>query len=123
MTPKEFTIWLDGFLTNRDWTTIKETDIQTIKNELSKVDRALPDFKWRPSQQPPLYRNRENKSKVPYSTLCSCNPANGGSGICGCIQGNKLVDPDYFDKTNFTQSNTSELETLINLQHNIDDTI
>ena len=32
--------------------------------------------------------------KVPYHTICSCNPANGGSGICGCIMGNKLVDPD-----------------------------
>jgi hypothetical protein len=31
--------------------------------------------------------------KVPYHTICSCNPANGGSGICGCIMGNKLVDP------------------------------
>lgn len=32
--------------------------------------------------------------KVPYHTICSCNPANGGSGICGCIMGNKLVDPN-----------------------------
>jgi hypothetical protein len=31
--------------------------------------------------------------KVPYSTICFCNPANGGSGICGCTMGNRLVDP------------------------------
>lgn len=31
--------------------------------------------------------------KVPYFTICSCNPANGGSGICGCVIGNKMVDP------------------------------
>lgn len=31
--------------------------------------------------------------KVPYHTICSCNPANGGSGVCGCIIGNELVDP------------------------------
>jgi hypothetical protein len=30
--------------------------------------------------------------KVPYCEICSCNPKNGGSGICGCIMGNKLVD-------------------------------
>jgi len=28
---------------------------------------------------------------VPYHTICGCNPANGGSGICGCIMGNKMV--------------------------------
>jgi len=30
--------------------------------------------------------------KVPYHTICSCNPANGGSGICGCTMSNRLVD-------------------------------
>lgn len=30
--------------------------------------------------------------KVPYGSICSCNPANGGSGICGCIMGNQMVD-------------------------------
>ena len=39
--------------------------------------------------------------KVPYGTLCSCNPANGGSGICGCIMANQLVDPDLYRRTNF----------------------
>ena len=28
---------------------------------------------------------------VPYGELCSCNPKNGGSGLCGCVMGNKLV--------------------------------
>jgi len=29
--------------------------------------------------------------EVPYSTICPCNPANGGSGICGCTMGNQMV--------------------------------
>jgi hypothetical protein len=29
--------------------------------------------------------------EVPYGTICPCNPANGGSGICGCVMGNKMV--------------------------------
>jgi|LakMenE18May11ns_1017448.scaffolds.fasta_scaffold9956647_6 hypothetical protein len=29
--------------------------------------------------------------EVPYGTICSCNPSNGGSGICGCVMGNKMV--------------------------------
>jgi hypothetical protein len=51
--------------------------------------------------------------RVPYSTLCSCNPANGGSGICGCVMANKLVEPADFSgpyssnsKVNYTYSKT-----------------
>lgn len=29
--------------------------------------------------------------EVPYGSICGCNPANGGSGVCGCIMGNKMV--------------------------------
>jgi len=29
--------------------------------------------------------------EVPYSELCSCNPKNGGSGLCGCVMSNKMV--------------------------------
>ena len=28
---------------------------------------------------------------VTYGEICSCNPKNGGSGICGCVIANKLV--------------------------------
>ncbi len=28
---------------------------------------------------------------VLYADICSCNPKNGGSGICGCIMGNQMV--------------------------------
>jgi hypothetical protein len=29
--------------------------------------------------------------KVPYHTICGCNPENGGNGICGCIIGSSQV--------------------------------
>ncbi len=32
-----------------------------------------------------------NDDMVPYSTTCSCNPLNGGSGICGCVMANTMV--------------------------------
>ena len=32
-----------------------------------------------------------NDGMVPYHTICGCNPANGGSGICGCVIANKMV--------------------------------
>ena len=39
--------------------------------------------------------------KVPYSELCSCNPRNGGSGICGCTMANQLVDRNITYKTEY----------------------
>jgi hypothetical protein len=32
-----------------------------------------------------------NDDFVPYNTICPCNPANGGSGVCGCTMANQMV--------------------------------
>ncbi len=45
---------------------------------------------WAPLPSNPCYPNSDN-DMVPYGEICSCNPKNGGSGICGCVIGNKLV--------------------------------
>ena len=37
MTHKEFYIWLDGFLTNRSWTVVQESDIDAIKEKMLQV--------------------------------------------------------------------------------------
>ena len=29
--------------------------------------------------------------EVLYGEICSCNPKNGGNGICGCVMGNTMV--------------------------------
>ena len=34
---KEFYIWLDGFLTNRSWTVVQESDIDSIKEKMLQV--------------------------------------------------------------------------------------
>jgi hypothetical protein len=38
------------------------------------------------------YTEVKSKEKTPYSVKCSCNPLNGGSGVCGCTMANNLVD-------------------------------
>ena len=37
MTHKEFYIWLDGFMTNRNWTDFKQGDIETIQDKMKEV--------------------------------------------------------------------------------------
>ena len=39
--------------------------------------------------------------QVPYNEICSCNPLNGGSGICGCTVANQLVDRNITYKTEY----------------------
>ena len=114
MTQHDFIVWLDGYLSaDQD---IPKNVKTVILNKMKTVNEDHPDFSILSSQVPPLYRNPVDSSKVPYSTLCSCNPANGGSGICGCIQGDKLVEKDYLTRTNITSMNTTELEQLLDLQ-------
>lgn len=84
MTPQEFTIWLRGFL----------AAITQIENHhVAKIRQALDNVHETPTIDTivPVYPRVDNGEMVPHHTICGCNPANGGSGICGCIMGNKLV--------------------------------
>jgi hypothetical protein len=56
--------------------------------------------------------------EVPYGQICSCNPCNGGSGICGCIMANKMVpNPKKFESslttTIFNGSSSSYIKEVI----------
>jgi hypothetical protein len=53
MTYKDFYIWLDGFMTNREWTTIKQIDIETIQQKM----KVVVDENVKPTQ--PLIRTYE----------------------------------------------------------------
>ena len=44
LTYKEFYVWLDGFMTNRDWTTIKEVDIESIQDKMKEVKDEIPSL-------------------------------------------------------------------------------
>ena len=37
MTYKEFYFWLDGFMTNRSWTSITQADIESIQEKMKEV--------------------------------------------------------------------------------------
>jgi hypothetical protein len=51
--------------------------------------------------------------EVPYGTICSCNPLNGGSGMCGCVMANKLVkNPKKYGDT-FTTNMTTSMNTIL----------
>jgi hypothetical protein len=68
----------------------------TVREAMELIGENVKGFQKFESYKSPVLPKRE---KVPYFTLCSCNPMNGGSGVCGCTMGNSMVYPptDFFD--------------------------
>lgn len=52
--------------------------------------------------------------EVPYSEICSCNQKNGGSGICGCVMGNRMVqNPKKYNSSNYNYISGTNIEINI----------
>jgi hypothetical protein len=53
---KEFYVWLDGFMTNRDWSTIKQVDIESIQEKMKEVkdNFNISDFSHLRQNLPPI---------------------------------------------------------------------
>jgi hypothetical protein len=90
----------------------KESDINQIKEKVLIALKAYYLEKSKNSFPPILPSNITDL--VPYGSICSCNPANGGSGICGCVIANKLVpNPAHSNKQyHVTNTTTYNNETI-----------
>ena len=76
-----------------------ETERKSFKKQLDALERIRDDNSiphdentqsWE-KNYPGGFSISSEPDEVPYASICSCNPANGGSGICGCIMGNQMV--------------------------------
>jgi hypothetical protein len=61
MTHKEFYVWLDGFMTNREW--VVEKDLETIKEKMKEVSETTNITK----------RDRDNFSSIKRELLIGEN--------------------------------------------------
>jgi len=103
MTAQEFIIWLQGFL--EATSEIEGHHLIKIKNKLNEVNKPKQDFnKYKPLEITPYINIGTPNKDVTYGDLCSCNPKNGGSGICGCVIGNKIIEPPYNHTTTTTST-------------------
>jgi hypothetical protein len=69
MTHKEFYIWLDGFMTNRNWTDFKQGDIETIQEKMKEVKEVNQPGMFDPNRIPiPVnpFPNTANPTIDPY---------------------------------------------------------
>lgn len=65
MTHKEFYYWLDGFIGSRDWTTVKQIDIELIQSKMKEVkdesiisNNLLTEI---PLPKAPIFKTKENE--------------------------------------------------------------
>jgi hypothetical protein len=69
MTYKEFYIWLEGFMTNRSWTVIQQSDIEGIQNKMKEVKEVNQPGMFDPNRIPiPVnpFPNTANPTIDPY---------------------------------------------------------
>lgn len=71
MTYEQFVFWLRGYLKG------ESPNIEEIKNNLNGVGHTI-SIPWIQQKEQNIYKND-------FYENCSCNPKNGGSGICGCV--------------------------------------
>ena len=81
---------------------VLETERKAFKKQLDALekiqddksiphDENIPNIPTWDKSHPGGFSLSLEPDEVPYGSICSCNPTNGGSGICGCIMGNKMV--------------------------------
>ena len=75
MTHKEFYIWLEGFMTNRSWTSFEQTDIETIQNKMKEVKESNQPGIFDPNRipipiNPIINPNGTDPYRPPYEVYC-----------------------------------------------------
>jgi antitoxin component YwqK of YwqJK toxin-antitoxin module len=93
-----------------------------IQTRLWKDGKLIEETKPKPQPDPQLENVpaltfpflTDEPDEVPYHSICSCNPKNGGSGICGCIMGNKMVRNPKKYLTTLGTANTSTARIDLN---------
>jgi hypothetical protein len=73
MTHKEFYIWLEGFMTNRRWTSITQADIESIQEKMKEVKDGKVETTLLPFQHIPVPINplpKIDPYSPPYEVYC-----------------------------------------------------
>ena len=108
MNNNEFTLWLKGFIDAIDKVpTEKQWGI--IINKLNQVNTYVNNI---PIKKTVDVLGTLEKTKLRYGDICSCNPNNGGSGICGCTIANKFINNDSINTTNFQLTDNSHQQYI-----------
>lgn len=91
---------IEDTIKNDNLMVVMPGDTMALQKKIMKVIDLYEDDNSEPTPNPfiptPGFRldiplQHGEPDEVPYGTICPCNPANGGSGLCGCTLGNTMV--------------------------------
>ena len=104
---KEFL--LSGIEANKAMTEAMNSTSKVNKKAVQYYDTIIDNDNLRTQMLQTPSTNLSTPYKVPYALICSCNPANGGSGICGCTMSHKMVDRNTTITTTSTTTSNTDL--------------
>jgi hypothetical protein len=81
---------------------VLETERKAFKKQLDALEKIQDDISIPHDENIPTWDKSHSggfsigsissePDEVSYASICSCNPKNGGSGLCGCIMGNEMI--------------------------------
>lgn len=99
MTKKE--VLIDRLLENNDINADEAMELRREEIQFIPIPHIIPQEPYNPYPQPlyPLpqispqqrWMNEELDRRAKIVERCGCNPANGGSGMCGCTMGGMVI--------------------------------
>jgi hypothetical protein len=90
---KEFL--LSGIEANKSITEAMNASVKSNKKAVQYYDTIIYNDNLRIQMDELRFQsssiNTPSTNEVPFYETCSCNPKNGGSGVCGCTMANQMV--------------------------------
>jgi hypothetical protein len=86
---KEFL--LSGIEANKAMTEAMNASVKSNKKAVQYYDTIIYNDNLRIQMDELRFQSTPSTNEVPFYETCSCNPKNGGSGVCGCSIGDRLV--------------------------------
>jgi hypothetical protein len=86
---KEFL--LSAIEANKAMTEAMNASVKSNKKAVQYYDTIIYNDNLRIQMDELRFQSTPSTNEVPFYETCSCNPKNGGSGVCGCSIGDRLV--------------------------------
>jgi len=80
-----------GIEANKAMTEAMNASVKSNKKAVQYYDTIIYNDNLRIQMDELRFQSTPLTNEVPFYETCSCNPKNGGSGVCGCSIGYRLV--------------------------------
>jgi hypothetical protein len=89
----------------------KKELVEMLIEANKQISELINNRPLNPITQPYVDMSGGLPDEVPFSETCSCNPKNGGSGICGCVMANKMIpNPKKYGYPDINYTTTTDFE-------------